>query len=210
MARRDYQMKVSNEQDKLARRAVSSMTRYRKAIDSRNHDRGAAEGDLIDRLINVEKAKQLTETLVVPTNPKNKTDISSSILQRLDETKQAIKREKLRHGQLKAIPQRNIIQEASTAKPKRSPAIKKSITQSNVDGPPSNRISEPTSISAKSSSRRSLSGPKQSWEGGFKTASTEDSLPIEPDENVIVAERRDPLSATERKRTILAALKLKR
>jgi hypothetical protein len=211
MARHEYRLKASKEQDKLARGAVSSMSRHRSALSTRKSERETADQVLIDRLISVEKAKQLSETLTVPANPRNRTDISSNILRRLDETKQAIKREKLRHlSRCTARPNYNVLPDAYPDKPRQTRTVTKSAVHPKIDVSHPNPVSESKSARLMSSNRRSQSGSRQSWEGGLKTASTEDFSPIEPDENVIVAERRDPLSTTERKRAILAALKLKR
>ena len=182
---------IANEAQR-SRATTMTTTRHRGALSRHRFDQAVSEDEAVQRLIDVERAKQISEhtRTVRVHNP-------SVILSRLDETKKAIKREKLRHSDKRMrspVPQPSkLVLPGSKPKQPIRPCIKY----------PKSTPSLSTTTQPSSSDLGTLRK--------FIDHLRRKEIPEESshDENVIVAERRNCLDQKQQTRAALAALKLK-
>jgi hypothetical protein len=185
----------SKSQENFAAQTMSSTIRYREAISRERFDVTESHEALVNRLINIEKAKQVADAF-----PSSKScSAVPEMLKRLDEMKKVVRQEKLRRrvSRKKSKVPEPIIQtvDAPEQLPKKPYLMRK--TTPSLPKPP--RSHQPLNSVPRRDSTKDIS-----WRDDHSICEN-----VDHDDEVIEAERRDPLKMTERKRAQLAALKLK-
>lgn len=185
----------SEAEAKFSAHTMSSTSRHRSAMT-----RVESEVDLIRRLVNVEKAKQMAATIPQHFPIEEGSSNIGELLLRLDDMKRIVKHEKLRHSSRRVplMKYATISQHIPPVKAfTQKPQLLKTLIRS-------------TSTSSRTNAR-TVPPPIVESATWFQEESENKENDVDSnDEHVIEAERMNPLKLTERKRAQLAAIKLKR
>lgn len=195
---------------------TKQLIRLRKSRETLRLSFEEDEAKLVNRLIQVEKARQLAETAVTSHRGNKSTssvdDRVVSALERMDERLR--ERHRKQENSIRKRPVRRSNSPLSTLVVQDTSApVKRPVRRTTKTRVP--KLRPPGQVSSDLSLvRKSIESIRRSWEvdiGSFRSniqqIENDDELPVSCD--FIARESRDALSVLERKRAVLAALKLK-